>query len=610
MANLRSTSVVTMSRIQALPEVLANQIAAGEVIERPASVVKELLENSLDAGAADIRVVVEGGGVLAVQVSDDGAGIHGDDLALALTRHATSKIRELRDLEQVVSMGFRGEALPSIASVSRLELTSRTANMSTASRIEVIGGVSHGQVAPAPHPVGTTVSMRDLFFNTPVRRRFLRTEKTEFRHLEDAVRAIALSRFDVAFRLRHNGRDLWSVRPAHSPEDSLSRLERLCGRAFVDAAVALEAQAGELRLRGWIGAPGAARRQADQQFFFVNGRGVRDQIVRHAIRQAFDDGLEVGMQPVFVLYLDIEPNSVDVNVHPTKHEVRFRETRMVHDFIYQCVRRALGGEPASAQGALSMNKVATPSPAHGGVSPLQASRSNQTGNDQLAGFRFLYGTPPAATAEQRPHYGSVAERLRTGSSGSGPTLIGNRYALICEPPAPRLVDMSVATLVILQRRLGDALADGALAQRPLLIPQTMAVDELKIRAIEANTPLLAHIGFDTRVIGATTASLRQVPLLLADFSPENLLESLLDLLLKLPGAVSGDDYQAAAVQAFDLLLVRLTEPQRLPLDARHAEFVQGLLACCDDQIASTVVNGRPVSVLLDETTLKKLFARS
>ena len=598
-----------MPRIQALPEVLANQIAAGEVVERPASVIKELLENALDGGANDIGVVVEGGGIILIQVRDNGVGVHGDDLPLALTRHATSKIRDLRDLEEVASMGFRGEALPSIASISRLELISRTAATDTASRIEVAGGASDWQVAPIAHPVGTTVSMRDLFFNTPVRRRFLRTEKTEFRHLEDALRRIALSRFDVAFRLRHNGRDLWSVRPAESPRAAMSRLERLCGRAFADAAIALEAEAGDMRLNGWVGAPDAARRQADQQFFFVNHRAVRDQVVRHAIRQAFDDLLAPDMQPTYVLYLDIEPILVDVNVHPTKHEVRFREARMVHDFLHQAVRRALSEDPVlpGTVNPPGVESITGDMPNLGPDRRAYHADRGQPGGNQLAGYRFLYGATPAGTAEQRPTYGSDPASAGSVSTGSRIILVSERYALVCEPPAPKLVDLNMAVGIVLRHRLRAALANGAPARRPLLIPHSASVAEPVVHAVETNSALLAHMGFDLRVVGPTTVSLRQVPLLLAEFSPDALADALVAVVPGMPGSSAGVDVERPASEAFERLVASLAEPAQLPVGDEHAAFISAVLADLEECLAG---ESRAPWVVLDERTLGKLFSRA
>jgi DNA mismatch repair protein MutL len=310
-------------RIQPLPIQLVNQIAAGEVVERPASVVKELVENSLDAAASQVDVEIRQGGRQLIRVRDDGHGIHRDDLRLALARHATSKVMDLHELERVRSLGFRGEAIPSIASVSRLSLTSHLADAAQAWRIQ---GDSD-ELVPAAHPQGTTVEVLDLFYNTPARRKFLRTDKTEAGHVEMTVRRLALARCAVGFTLRHNGRDLIKAPPAMAAEEQDQRMADLLGQSFLEQAIKLDHTAAGLHLSGWLGSPTAARAQADQQHFFVNGRIVRDKLLSHAVRQAYQDVLYQGRHPVYALYLELDPVLVDVNVHPTKHEVRFREGR-------------------------------------------------------------------------------------------------------------------------------------------------------------------------------------------------------------------------------------------------------------------------------------------
>ena len=345
--------MIAPRRIRPLEALLANQIAAGEVVERPASVVKELLENSLDAGATHIEVDVEQGGVALIRVHDDGCGIAAADMPLALARHATSKVYSQDELMRVVSLGFRGEALASIASVSRLTLSSRSADDAHGSRIDAAG-----VRAPCAHPRGSTVEVRDLFYNTPARRKFLRAERTEFEHLAEVVRRVALSRFDVALTLRHNGRQVLAVRPAQDDAQREQRLATICGRPFVQQAVAVEFVLPGLHLRGWLLRPEAARAQADLQYFYINGRVIRDRVVTHAVRQAYGDALLPGRHPAYVLYLDMDPAQVDVNVHPTKHEVRFRETRQVHDFLYRALRAAVD-EAAAAPAVMLGVREAT-----------------------------------------------------------------------------------------------------------------------------------------------------------------------------------------------------------------------------------------------------------
>lgn len=327
--------------IQVLPPQLANQIAAGEVVERPASVVKELVENSLDAGATRIDIEIDRGGAKLIRIRDNGCGIGKDELALALARHATSKISSLDDLEAIVSLGFRGEALASISSVSRLTLTSRTADQPEAWQAYAEGRDMAVTVKPAAHPQGSTVEVLDLFFNTPARRKFMRTEKTEFTHIDEIVRRIALARFDVAINLSHNGKLVRQYRAVKDPSQRSRRLASICSTAFVEHALEVEWQHGDLAIRGWVADPVGSRTLTDMQYCYVNNRMMKDRLINHAIRQAYQEQLKDDQQPAFVLYLDVDPHQVDVNVHPAKHEVRFHQSRLVHDFIYQAVLSVL-----------------------------------------------------------------------------------------------------------------------------------------------------------------------------------------------------------------------------------------------------------------------------
>jgi DNA mismatch repair protein MutL len=332
-----STFHTMTSRIRQLSAVVADQIAAGEVVERPASIVKELIENSLDANAREIRVQVEQGGVKRIRVTDDGVGIHVDDLALALCRHATSKISAAEDLERVATLGFRGEALASIASVARLTLASRAADAEVGYRVEGAAAAPE----PVAQPQGTSVEVADLFYNTPARRKFLKTERTEQSHVEAVVKRLALAHFEVGFELRSGSRTIAQCPPCGATTDRERRVAQLLTREFLDHAIAVDEHGDALRLWGWIGIPTHTRAQADQQYFYVNGRSVRDKLVAHAVRQAYSDVMFHGRHPVFVLYLELPAERVDVNVHPTKHEVRFRDARTVHDFLFGRLSRVL-----------------------------------------------------------------------------------------------------------------------------------------------------------------------------------------------------------------------------------------------------------------------------
>ncbi|MER3381775.1 DNA mismatch repair endonuclease MutL [Pectobacterium aroidearum] len=384
--------------IQVLPPQLANQIAAGEVVERPASVVKELVENSLDAGATRIDIDIERGGAKLIRIRDNGSGIGKDELTLALARHATSKIATLDDLEAIVSMGFRGEALASISSVSRLTLTSRTAEQSEAWQAYAEGRDMAVTVKPAAHPVGTTLEVLDLFYNTPARRKFMRTEKTEFTHIDEVVRRIALARFDVAITLHHNGKLIRQYRAAPDKSQYERRLGNICGATFLQHALAVSWQHGDLTIHGWVADPVGAKQLPDMQYCYVNQRMMRDRLINHAIRQAYQDQLSDDQQPAYVLYLEIDPHQVDVNVHPAKHEVRFHQARLVHDFIYQAVMSVL--QQASAPG-LGMTSPET-------GKPVQWQQENRP-----AAGENHFAQPPRT--DNSPSYGGKTPRA--GHSG-------------------------------------------------------------------------------------------------------------------------------------------------------------------------------------------------
>lgn len=392
--------------IQILPPQLANQIAAGEVVERPSSVVKELVENSLDAGATRIEIDIEKGGARLIRIRDDGCGIDKEQLALALARHATSKISSLDDLEAIVSLGFRGEALASISSVSRLTLTSRTASQSEAWQAYAEGRDMQVTVKPAAHPVGTTLEVLDLFFNTPARRKFLRTEKTELAHIDEVVRRIALARFDVSFILRHNGKVLRQYRAASNAEQRERRLAAVCGQEFLQHALAVEWAHADLKISGWVCTPQGSRAQNDMAYSYVNGRMMRDKLIHHAIRQAYQTLLQDSEHPAFVLYLELDPHQVDVNVHPAKHEVRFHQARLVHDFIYQAVLTALQHASPAATAASDVADFARD--ALQDATPRAAAGSSEF--TAVSALGEYAENPPARAASAGQHPASVRER--------------------------------------------------------------------------------------------------------------------------------------------------------------------------------------------------------
>lgn len=528
---------------------LANQIAAGEVVERPASVAKELLENSLDAGARRIELEVEEGGVKLLRIRDDGRGIACKQLPLALARHATSKIAELADLEGVQSLGFRGEALASISSVARLCLTSRTADASEAWQVEAEGRDMEPRVQPAAHPVGTTVQVCDLFYNTPARRKFLRTEKTEFGHLQEVVRRMAMARFDVAFHLKHNGRQVYALHDATDDVARMRRIGQLLGEEFLEQALPIDIERSGLRLWGWVGLPTFSRSQADMQYFYVNGRIVRDRLVGHAVRQAYRDVLYGGRHPAFVLYLELDPNLVDVNVHPTKHEVRFRDGRTVHDFIYSSLNRSLAdvrpGDELAAPAAVSPLEVPVASglaagefAGQGGLALSVSSEQSAQGARGATGFERSGSSGPVGFAGTRAEvYRQFAEPLAVNGQvcedehipplGYALAQLKGIYILAENSEGLVLVDMHAAHERIVYERLKLAMASEGLRGQPLLVPQSMALSEAEADCAEEHADWFARLGFELQRMGNESLAIRQIPALLKQAQAENLVRGVL-----------------------------------------------------------------------------------
>ncbi len=553
------------SRIELLSPRLANQIAAGEVVERPASVAKELLENSLDSGARRIDVEVEQGGVKLLRVRDDGVGISADDLPLALARHATSKIRELEDLEGVLSLGFRGEALASISSVARLTLTSRTASATEAWQVETEGRDMSPRVQPAAHPVGTSVEVRDLFFNTPARRKFLKTEKTEFDHLQEVIRRLALARFDVGFHVRHNGKSVLSLHEASDEGGRARRVGAICGPGFLEQALPVDVERNGVRLWGWVGLPTFSRSQADLQYFFVNGRAVRDKLVAHAVRQAYRDVLFNGRHPTFVLFLELEPSGVDVNVHPTKHEVRFREGRMVHDFLYSTLYRAIAevrpedqlAAPAAASEIVKPTGLQAGEFGGQGEMRLSAAASEQPqgqpysapsgggGSGSGAGYGYPY-TPRTSqslpVAEAGAVYKTYFAPLGNGApaaaalpeqQGDIPPLgfalaqLKGIYILAENAAGLVLVDMHAAHERIMYERLKVAMASEGLSGQPLLVPESLAMSQREADCAEEHAQWFQRLGFELQRLGPETLAIRQIPALLKQAEANRLVQDVL-----------------------------------------------------------------------------------
>lgn len=537
--------MTTTAQIQLLTPRLANQIAAGEVVERPSSVAKELLENALDAGATRIEVEAEEGGVKLLRIRDNGRGIAHEQLPLALARHATSKIQELDDLEGVSTLGFRGEALASISSVSRLCLTSRTAEAEQAWQVEAEGRDMQAQVQPAAHPQGTSVQVRDLFYNTPARRKFLRTEKTEFEHLQEVVRRMALARFDVAFSLRHNGRAIFALPPGTDESGRSRRVAQLLGDAFMEQALPLDVERNGLRLWGWVGLPTFSRSQADMQYFYVNGRIVRDRLVVHAIRQAYRDVLYGQRHPVFVLYLQLDPTKVDVNVHPTKHEVRFRDGRSVHDFLFSALNHALAQVRPGDEVAIPASQSFAPE-----VSGAQAGEFagqnelllNQQSTPRLGamGYSAPRSSGPVFTPQQAQVYGqfvapvasTVAENEQIPPMGYALAQLKGIYILAENQHGLVLVDMHAAHERVVYERLKTAMASEGLRGQPLLVPQCIELSVREVECAQQHADWFAAHGFELQALGEQSLAIRQIPALLKQEKALELVQAVLAELLE------------------------------------------------------------------------------
>ena len=495
-----------MIPIRFLPDHLISQIAAGEVVERPAAALKELLENSLDAGASEIAVTLVNGGVKQLRVADNGSGIPRDELHLALARHATSKVASLDDLERVASLGFRGEALASIASVSRLAFTSRAAGERHAWRIEANGG-DLTEPQPAALEAGTTVEVADLYFNTPARRKFLKTEATEFGHCEEVFKRIALSRADVAFNLMHNARVQWRL----AAGDAARRIGEILGDEFTANAIAIDESGAALRLWGFAASPNFARTMRDIQYFFVNGRFVRDKLVAHAIRQAYQDVLHHERHPAFVLFLELDATGVDVNVHPTKTEVRFRDSQAIHRFIFHSLHKAL----AAPAGKSIVEQASQPSSFRSDAYAAYQPQIPLRAGEGLNFYETLFGgraPQPAANVATLNEF----ERPQEYPLGFAIAQLHGVYVLAQNRQGLVVVDMHAAHERIMYEKLKTALDSQKIAAQPLLIPVSFHADRLEVAVVEEQGAVLHELGFELAVLSPATLAVRAVPAMLAD----------------------------------------------------------------------------------------------
>ncbi len=521
-------------RITRLDDRLVNQIAAGEVIERPASLLKELLENSLDAQASTINVEVERGGMKRIQVTDTGLGIPKEELALALSRHATSKLSRFEDLYQINSLGFRGEALPSIAAVSKMRLRSRVAGSASAFEIHLNGGEMLGEPTPAAGEIGTTVEVTDLFYNTPARRKFLRTESTEYKHIDKNIRKLALSRFDVAFHLAHNDKTSIDCKIADSDAEKTARIAKICGKEFAQSSVCFSTEQSGIALEGWLGLPTFSRSQRDLQYFYVNGRSINAPLIAHAVKRAYADVLYSGRHPAFVLYMSIAPDAVDVNVHPAKTEVRFKDTRQVHDFIFRALHRVIADlrpgdniPPARAQldhaqaGSLAINP--RESQAYSSIANYQAGQAAGQSQgafkfnaaEQLAGYQALHGQGDTPGTEV-----PLSESITPGEADDIPPLgfalaqLKGVYILSESVEGLILVDMHAAHERIGYEQMKQQFVRQGIEQQPLLVPIRLALPEQHVRLAKDHAEVFAQMGIDIEALGESQMVIRKVPVVL------------------------------------------------------------------------------------------------
>ena len=596
-------------RIHPLPPQLINQIAAGEVVERPSSVVKELVENCFDADATQITLDIEQGGIRMIKIRDNGCGIFKQDLALALSRHATSKISNLKDLEHVASMGFRGEALPSISSVARLTLISRTDEDECAWKVSADGTETDFNPQPDPHPQGTTIEVNDLFYNTPARRKFLKTEKTEFSHIDRLIKKMALSRFDIGFVLNHNHKEIINLRAAETLGEKEARVASICGAAFIENAINIDYEASGLRLTGWVGLPTFSRSQQDMQYFYVNGRLIKDRLVTHAVKQAYKDVLFQGRHSVYVLYLTLDTALVDVNAHPAKLEVRFREGRLVHDFLFSALHRSLADiRPSTLQNNPVKVDDIPPNtsprvekriqPTFKIPPPAQASLPVNVA-EEIEAYTTLYPNDNGVEREQNRDITEGAPAL-----GYAIAHLHSIYILSETAQGIILVDAHAAHERITYERLKKHYHQGHVPRQPLLLPLKISVSALEADIVEQKQIFFTSLGFDLNRSGPEAIVLRATPALLGREDMDALVRDIL------ADIVTYDMSERATERSNEILATmachRSVRAKRtLTLDEMNAllremERTERIGQCN---------HGRPTWVELSLTELDKFFLR-
>ncbi|MBN2689335.1 MAG: DNA mismatch repair endonuclease MutL [Gammaproteobacteria bacterium] len=631
-------------RIKILDTQLANQIAAGEVVERPSSVVKELLENSLDAGSKNISVEVKKGGSQSIKITDDGFGIHKDDLPLALNRHATSKIATLSDLEQVTSLGFRGEALASISSVSKLQLISCQQDSKMAWQISVEGRETDLEISPAAHPKGTTISVKEIFFNTPARRKFLRTEKTEFNHIQDIYNKIALCNFDVAFKLIHNNKIINNFSIASSRELQENRVEKICGQDFIKNAIYLEAKSHGLKLTGWISKPVFSRSQGDLQYIYLNNRHIKDRTIAHAIKQAYRDVLYHGRYPAFILYLTIDPTQVDVNVHPTKNEVRFVDAQHIHRFVYGAIRDAIARQtnaPKASPNIMDLAPVGTrfiastdnndapnlcvreiaatyEKTGHDMASqeyvvPVRAAPCVRSGNDQLDADDAPVTSRTYDSVIPRPQTKSGAgfDRGISINNSYDKKHLGNAiaqlqgiYIIAQNEQGLILVDMHAAHERINYEKLKTAFALDGIKKQQLLIPIEINLNHKEINCLDEEQSEINKFGLEAQIIDENKALLKSIPYILGGADGEQLLRDLLSDLIEYK---TTDRIQEKINEILATMACHssVRANQKLSIDAMNALLRELEIT----ERAEQCGHGRPTYIQLTVDDLDKMFKR-
>jgi DNA mismatch repair protein MutL len=589
--------------IKILDSHLVNQIAAGEVIERPSSVVKELLENSLDAGATEINIEIESGGSKLIRIRDDGCGIAQDDLKLALSRHATSKIQVLDDLDHIDSLGFRGEALASICSVARFKLVSRTADEASGWQIASEGDSQTVQLQPCSHPIGTTVEIRDLFFNVPARRKFLRIQRTEFNHILGIVNRLALSRFEISFLLKHDGKTILQLSPAITSKERTARAGKVIGTEFMQNALAVDAGVAGLHLTGWVSQPVYTRSQADLQYFYINRRIVRDKVLSHAIRQAYQDVIYQQRHPIIVLYLSVDPVLVDVNVHPTKAEVRFRDSRLIHDFVAKSLQEAL------AIGKRSEDKV------------IPAVHHVQIQQDFTAAFKqrplplniaeesAVYEGLTSFAQKDAPLFKEISIDQTVSDDVNSPlgfalAQLHNIYILAQNDDGLILVDAHAAHERINYERLKETYHEGNVSSQSMLLPLTLVLNQTEINCVESNFEVLQKLGFDITRSGPEQVLIRAIPVLLQGADIEQLIRDVIADLLEC------DSYDTVTENISKILSTiachsSVRAGRKLSIDEMNALLRELEQTERGDQCG----HGRPTWVKLTIEDLDRLFLR-